>query len=209
LISELSTERELLTVWYEEKLALIQSYSDRELEAVGGRHGAIERLEAEHQERMRALGTGFDQERLQAIGGAFGDLASLMQSGNNKLFKIGQAAAIAEATVSGYASAVAAWEKGMKVGGPGMAAAFTAASLAKTGMLIAKIGSAGKGGGGGGGSTSAANTSQQSAPEAPLRVTLDTIDPGSIYSGGAMIKMFEAIQKEAGNRGIVWVPAGA
>lgn len=91
-----------------------------------------------------------------------------MQSGNAKLFKIGQAAAIAESVVSGYQAAVDAWQKGMKIGGPPVAAAFTAASLVKTGMLISKIASQSANGGGttsnsgGAGSTAAAAPAQPS-----------------------------------------------
>ena len=96
-----------------------------------------------------------------AIATALGDIASLMASENEKLFKIGKGAALAEAIMNGNSAAVAAWEKGMKAGGPPLAAAFTLASYARTGGIIASIaaqqsGGSGGGGGGGGGAASAA-----------------------------------------------------
>lgn len=114
------------------------------------------------------------ERRLQAakvstVQGAFGDLASLMGAESEKLFKIGQLAAVAEATVSGGSAAVAAWDKGMKVGGPPVAAAFAGASLAKTGALIAGMKSQKIGGGLSGGSGAAqsgvASASAAAAPQ--------------------------------------------
>ena len=210
LISELSTERELLTAWYEEKLALIQSYSDRELEAVGGRHGALERLEAEHQERLRALGSDTNNQRLQDMAGFFGGMAELARSGGERTLKIAQGLAAVQGVINSYLAFTEVLKDPAYVGRPWARFGAAASALASGLAAVRSIKSASSSGGGsvpsGGGS---ANTSQQSAPETPLRVTLDTIDPGAIYSGSAMIKMFEAIQKEAGNRGIVWVPAGA
>ena len=88
------------------------------------------------------------------------------------MFKIGQGAAIAQAVVKGYSSAVSAWEAGMSTGGPwapAVAAAYTAASLAKTATLISSIKSASPSGGAGvsvsgGGSVSTGTTFNGGAP---------------------------------------------
>lgn len=107
------------------------------------------------------------QNTLDGWKGALGDLSSLMSSGSKKLFNIGKAAALAEAIVSGWGAATAAWEKGMKIGGPPVAAAFTAASIAKTGAQIASLRSTQIGGGGttsgGAGGGTVSIPSQQSA----------------------------------------------
>jgi len=212
LISELSTEKELLEVWYQDKMKLIQSYSDQELAIVGGRHGALERLEAEHQDRLRAIGGMAADQRLSDVSSLFGGLASIAEIGGKRQAKLAATLAAVETTVNGYATAMAAARQAPTLAGK---FAVYAGWLATTAKAVSAIRSAGGGGGGGGGGVpggagaGAAGGGQQSAPEAPLRVTLDTIDPSAAYSGSAMIKMFEAIQKEAGNRGIVWVPAGA
>ena len=124
-----------------------------------------------------------------------------MQTNNKKLFAIGKAAAIAEATVSGYKAAVEAWEKGMKIGGPPLAAAFTAASLAKTGALIAGIAQQNIGGGGGGGGSASAGASAVSAPQAPLEVRLNGVTPGSLVSGADIGALLDRLGDEAGDRG--------
>ena len=161
----LMTERETIDAWRNEGLETLEAALEAELITVAEYNEAKERLQAEHSERMAAIVDAENQSRMRATQGALGDLASLMRSGNEKLFKIGQAAAIANAVVSGYEAAVDAWKAGMKIGGAPVAAAFTAASLARTGALIAQIASqspsgsgrgSSSGGGGGGASTAAA-----------------------------------------------------
>ena len=98
------------------------------------------------------------------------------------LFRSGQAAALADAAVSGYGAAVAAWEKGMKIGGPPLATAFTAASLARTTALISGIASQRPGssigavGGGAaaatGGGAAASGAAEEAGPSSYYSVTL-------------------------------------
>lgn len=76
------------------------------------------------------------------------DSTSLMASGSKTMFNIGKVASVAKAILDGYEAAVAAWKHGMSAGGPPLAAAFTAMSLARTGALVASISSTNFGGGG-------------------------------------------------------------
>ena len=72
------------------------------------------------------------------------DMMAVTQAGGKKTFAIFKAMSIANATISGIEAAVTAWKAGMSIGGPAapvFAAAFTAASLAKTGVMIAGIAS--------------------------------------------------------------------
>lgn len=74
------------------------------------------------------------------------DVNTASQAGGEKQKKAFQKLAIAQAVISGYDSAVKAWNAGLSIGGiPGMIAApiFAAASLAKIGALIAKMKSGG------------------------------------------------------------------
>ncbi len=143
-------ETEIVQRNYDEAMEKLREYREAKL----GTEAEFNELEADikkkHEEDLAKIEREAQQQRMQAFSGMFSDLASLMQSENKKLFKVGQAAAIAEAVVNGYSAAVSAWEKGMKIGGPPVAAAFTAASLAKTGALIAGISSASPTGSGGG-----------------------------------------------------------
>ena len=145
----LATERELLTTKYEEQQEMLRQAFEKRMLTQDEFQNLSLRSAQEYQDALAEIERAKNSERLNAISGAFGDLSTLMNTENKKLFKIGKAAAIAEATISGYQAATDAWAKGMKVGGPPVAAAFTAASLAKTGALIAGIASQQIGGGGG------------------------------------------------------------
>jgi hypothetical protein len=163
----LMTQEELQMQSYMRQQETLQSALDQRLLTQQEYNDLIQNSQGQHVNAMNDL----DRQRQQfALGGyqsMFGDLASLMNTNNKKLFKIGQMAAIAEAVVSGYGAAVSAWEKGMKIGGPPVAAAFTAASLARTGALIAGIKSQSYGGGGAGGASAGggATASQAQAPQ--------------------------------------------
>lgn len=154
---------------------------------------------ARHNEAMEQLDRQRQQAALQGFSGMFGDLASLMQSSNDKLFKIGKAAAIAEAVVNGYSSAVSAWEKGMKIGGPPVAAAFAGASLAKTGALISSIkstSSSGAGGGAsgavGGASATSGAVAAQTAPQTSNQVAI-SLTGGDMFSRDQVIQLINGI----------------
>lgn len=176
------------------------------------RHAALDRLMAFREEKERiekeadearvsgaaktadellAIERDLQAGKVTVVKSAFGDLASLMGSESDKIFKIGQLAAVAEATVSGGAAAVAAWEKGMKVGGPPVAAAFTGASLAKTGVLIAGMKSQKSGSGGSGSSSgfgSAASGSGSSTVTQERQVAEFRFTGGNVFDPAAIVE---------------------
>lgn len=175
---------------YEKRMAAQEGHQKRSVASAKAYQDALTEVD-----RMGA------QERLGLIGGALGDLSSLMSTNNAKLFKIGKAAAIAEATVSGYQAAVDAWAKGMKIGGPPVAAAFTAASLAKTGALIAGIASQ-QVGGGGGSVGSGGGTVSTAGAQGPLEVRLQGVTADSLFTGASVSSLFDMLNAEAGDRGV-------
>lgn len=158
--------------------------------------------QADYNEKVKALEGAKRDAMLSSLGGMFGDLSALMQTNNKKLFAIGKAAAIAEATVSGYQAAVDAWKYGMGHGGPALATALTAASLAKTGALISNIASQNIGGsGGGGGAPAASGGSAASAPPAPLEVRLSGVSGNQFVQWGDVSNLLDRLGEEAGDRG--------
>ncbi|TCP43931.1 hypothetical protein [Rhodovulum marinum] len=206
LEESLASERELIELDYQEKLEALNKFREEKVGKEEEWNALEERIQKEHNEKIAELEAAKRQARMQALAGMFGDLSSLMQSENKKLFEIGKAAAIAEATVNGYEAAVAAWEKGMKIGGPPMAAAFTAASLAKTGALISSIAStsaSGSGGGGGGGGATAAPAAAEAAP-APQQVNLN-IGEAEWLPRSAVISLAEKLQELSREGAIVTV----
>lgn len=152
---------------FEEELAIELGYQDT-------RQQALAEQEAEHNQRMLAARAGFNRiAQAQATFLTKFETATakqkslvLLQEGQSLLqgmtgtskaaFEIQKGLALAEAVISAQGAAVAAWEKGMQIGGPPVAAAFTGLSLARTAAMIAAISSTsfqgGVSGGGGGGS---------------------------------------------------------
>jgi len=197
LRESLMTEREAINDHYQDTLKELEEFRAAKL-GTEEDYNELERRAAEqHQNALTELEKQAQQSRMQAISGALGDLGSLMQSENEKLFKIGKAARVAEAVVDGYTAAVSAWEKGMKVGGPPLAAAFTAASLAKTGMLISQIGSTSIGGGsqsasaGGGVASSGAVASGGSATSNSVALQLN----GEIFGRDQILSLINGINE--------------
>ena len=148
----LMTETEALDAWRAEQLAKLEEFRQSKVDLGADYNEIEERIQKEHADKLAAIERASLQLKLQAVSGALGDLSSLMQSENKNLFAIGKAAALAQGIIDGYSAALTAWDKGMELGGPPVAAAFTAASLAKTGMLLSQIKSASPNGGGGGAS---------------------------------------------------------
>lgn len=159
LRESLRTEREVVDEWYLEQQAILADRRSIELLGIEEHNKARLRLEQEYAERLAGVQDALEGTKLGAIGDFFGEAAGLMQSGNEKLFRIGKAAAIASAVVSGISAAIAAWEKGMQAGGIYVAAAYTAVSIAKTASQISSLRSATSSGGGGGSSGGGGGTS--------------------------------------------------
>jgi hypothetical protein len=164
---QFASESELLDIQYQERLTKLEEFRNAKMLSEQQFNEMEAKVKEDHERRLADIEQQRRNERLDAFASAFGDMASLMQSGNEKLFKIGQAFAIAEATIDGIKAATAAWRKGMEIGGPGLAAAFTAASLVKTGSMIAQIASQTSRGGGsktsGASGGASAPTAQQNA----------------------------------------------
>lgn len=208
-IQGLMTERETLESWRSEQLDLLQQYNDKELAIIGGQAQARYRIEKEYEDRIRALKVNSLQNTASAVSGILSGLASLQDTNNKKQFEKQKKYQTAAAIVDGIAAAVSAWEKGMKAGGPFLAAAYTAGSLLKTGGLIKQIQSAQFSGGGttsgGGGAPSGADAAiSGNAAAAPQRVIIEGIDRNSLISGEQLSNIFEALYKENENRGFVF-----
>lgn len=167
LTDQFQTEREVIDAWYDEAKLLLEDKRAEEILGEVAHKDALLQVEELYQQQLAALrGQAFDQQ-VSAAAGFFGEMAGLAQTGNAKLVAIGKAARIAEAVVNGYSAAVAAWDKGMKAGGPGLAAAYTAVSLLRTGALIASMKSSGGGSSGGGATASRATTASREPTTAP------------------------------------------
>lgn len=157
------TEQELARVAYEERQAMIAELEEEgdiskeearqlEFEAQWEHELRMMDIEEEGAKARTALKEREMAAKKEAERTFWGDVIGLMSSGSKKLFEIGKVAAIANAVVDGTKAAISAWKAGMSTGGPwapAVAAAYTAASLAKTGSMIQSLKSASFNGGGG------------------------------------------------------------
>jgi len=105
--------------------------------------------EQDYADAMAAISSRLASERLGLASSMFGNLSSLMDTENKKLFRIGKAAALAQATLDGYSSVLSSYREGTKIGGPVVGAAFAATAGIATAVQISKIASASYGSGGG------------------------------------------------------------
>lgn len=181
-IEQLDSERTRIQTFWDEYLEGVKTLTNDET--------VIRQIASD---RQIALDENAKNRRLAIAGAITGSLASIgndllamMGSQSKKAQNVVKAAAIADAVVKGYSAAVAAWEAGMKVGGPPLAAVFTAASIAKTGALISKMGGSGGGAGGGGAPIAAQNITppiiagQTNRPTQDITVNISALDPSQI-----------------------------
>lgn len=209
LQEQFATESEVLQAQYDERLLQLETYRDQKLLSEQAYNDLEAKIKEDHESRLSSIESKERNARLSEVASVFGDLATLTRSGNDKLFKIGQAAKVAEAVVTGYQAAVEAWNKGMTRGGPGVAAAYAGASLLKTGALIASMKSQSSNGGGskssGGGTGTPAASGGGSSP---LEVNLNTYGAGDFMAKMDVASLLSRLNDEAGDRGYrIMVPA--
>jgi hypothetical protein len=212
--SKYVTEQELLRAHKSEMMTIGDEFDSRRFDSEAEWQSVREQAIKGHVDKVNSLR---ESERSSAIGivqSMGSSLMSLAQGRSKKAFELGKKAARASAVIKGGESAVSAWSAGMATGGPlapAVAAAYTAASLAKTGMMIRNINSQSFSGGGsqpsvggsgmpiaipsggegvGGGGGSPAGESQS--------VALN-IDPDAIITGRGIISMLEEAQKNGAN----------
>jgi hypothetical protein len=162
LMESLMTERETVANWYAEGLELIQNSSDAELDAIGGKQEAIERLEKEHQARLsriRELGAASD---LATVLGAGNEILTAIGQNNEKALRIAKAFGAAEALISAYQGAANA----LKLPFPKNIAA-AASVLAKGIGFVNAIKGVSKGGGSAGASAGGGGAGAAAVAEAP------------------------------------------
>ena len=171
----------------------LESFNANNLKTVEDYAAATEKLEEASNKR-----------KLSMASSAFGNLSSLMDTENRKLFEIGKVAALSQAVIDGYSSVLSSYKEGTKIGGPIVGAAFAATAGIATAVQISKISSASFGGGAAGGSGMDAggtpNIPEQqqqqtaAAPSQDRNLVVSGIDPGSIFSGDQVNGLLENIQ---------------
>ena len=104
-------------------------------------------LQEDHEKKITDIKRREEAARLDTARAAFGAVAGLMNSNSRKVFEIGKAGAIANATISTFAGIAKVWETWAAY--PPIAAALTAVTLANGIAQVQRIKSTQFGGGGG------------------------------------------------------------
>lgn len=151
----------------------------------------------EHYTRIAMLTQGSTVDQIGAWGSYFSDLITLTGTNNEKLLKMGKAFAAAQALID-------AWGAHNKVLNdptlPWWARIASALQVLGAGLgAVNAIRSVSSSGRGGAGSTSA---SSAAAAPSPLEARVTGIDPNSLFTGASITSLFDALQDEAGDRGL-------
>lgn len=165
-------------LYYEQSAALHQQYQDKLTAAALQGASVRDQKDAAAQAANNKMWASGQTGKLEVLGGVLGGMANLMQSSNKKQFEIGKKAAMGEALIATYTSAVSAFKAlaGIPYVGPVLGAVAAAAAIGFGLSNVARIRSQKFGGGGaGGGSVPTFNASpntglpdaSESSPVAP------------------------------------------
>jgi len=149
---------------------------------------------------MNSISSTWTHAETDAVAGMFGNLSTLMQTENKRMFDIGKKAAQAQTVVSTYSAAQKAYESlaGIPVVGPGLGAAAAAAAVVAGGVRLQAINSTSFGGSssvsaGGAAAAPAASAAPAAAPEPERTVRLESLDPSSLFTGQTVTNLAEQL----------------
>lgn len=142
LFDALATEQEWIRQQHETELRMLEEARQRKID-LGASYDEIEKQMKQRQAKELAdIEAKSGQMQLSTLTSTLGAMSQALSTGGAKSQKIAKKLAIAKAVISGGQAAVDAWKAGMATGGPfapAVAAAYTAASLARTAGMIRSI----------------------------------------------------------------------
>lgn len=140
-------------LYYEQSAALHQQYQDKLTAAALQGASVRDQKDAAAQAANNKMWASGQTGKLEVLGGVLGGMANLMQSSNKKQFEIGKKAAMGEALIATYTSAMSAYKAlaGIPYVGPALGAVAAAAAVAFGMSNVQRIRSQQFGGGGAGG----------------------------------------------------------
>lgn len=206
-VEELASYLENRLITEQEFNSLLEDEQERHAETLA-------EIEEKRAKALKDIQDKEKQDRLNNLKTALDGAAALMNTGSKKMFEIGKIAAIANAVVSGHEAAVDAWAAGMSVGGPhapAIAAAYTAASLARTGAQIAAISAQSFNGGPSSGSTVGYSggvpvqniQGNQGGSSRSLDVSLSGIGMSDLFTGEQVRTLIGKINEEIDDGAII------
>ena len=197
---------------HEARMKTLFEYIDAEQEAEIAKGQAILDAERQFKEEQLRLGYTHNQLNLAAAKTFFGSMSALMNTNSKKMFKIGQAAAIAETIINTHAAAMGAYKAMASIPyvGPALGIAAAAAAMAAGAAQISAIRSQSVGGGGGAvGTFPASPTTGQPAgtpggdvgPARGGQTAVINITGGEFFSREQVANLLEKINESLGDGG--------
>lgn len=157
-------------------------------------------IEKLYQQQLAEIQANEHSARLQELGGFFGTMADIAETGGAKMAKIAAAFSGAQTMIAAYEAAMKAAAEAKTI--PGRLAAY-AAFVAKGVATVNAIKKAGDNPRSvGGGVSSAGGESAAQAP-APMQVSLEGVSDNNWYSGRNINDMLDGLSEAAGDRGMI------
>lgn len=158
----------------------------------------MEDAEMQHSERMAGIAVFKHGDTLQQTQAFMGGMASALSSGNEKMMKAARVFGAAEALINAFRA------YNQVIADPTLPFfAKIPAALSVLGAGIGMVNSI-KGVSGGGGGAGAASAASGAAGQAsrPMEARISGLDPNSLFTGASITSLFDALQDEAGDRGL-------
>lgn len=194
LQNQLATQAELEQQAFDASQATLQAALDQRMITMAEYQASMERLQAQHQERMSQIDVARYGDGQQQLAGYLGVIADTFQSGNERMQKMGRIFGAAEALVNAWR----AYSQTLADPRLPFFAKFAAgAAVLSAGMNAVNAIKSGSSGG----AARASAPSAASAPASPLEVRLTGFGPGDLISGGMIGSLLDKLSAEAGDRG--------
>lgn len=201
LQQSLMTEAELQLAAYEEQQLLLEAALDKKLLTQIEYYDTLEKLQAQHQDKMGEIDAYRYGDSVDKVGAFLGDMSTIMAAGNEKMLKISQAFAAAQALVYtlegaakelrngtfGFAQAAAVIAKGM-----GFISAINGVSSGSTSAASAGLAGAA--------TTSTATTATEATTSSNVAIQLTG---GDMFSRDQVTKLINQINEAVGDGAVV------
>lgn len=175
-----ATEREMTFIQEERKREILDNALATKAISFQQHEQYLTEIEREGAEARKKINEAEADAKFKVMNSAFGNLSKLMNTEIKKAFKIGKAAALAQAAIDGGKAIQSAWAAGMATGGPwapAIAAAYAATAAITSANNINNIRSQSFGGGGGAPTPAGQGSSGVSTSSQPVTAQQEQAKP--------------------------------
>jgi hypothetical protein len=181
---------------YADELMRLQTHHENMMSTYQQYYDARSQQATDAAEAEKAKDEQVANIKRQAMESVFSGLSSLMSSENEKLFDIGKAAALSQATVDAISTTITAFRKGNAIGGPPVGAAYAATASAAQWASVASLASTKYGSSSGSSSSSSSTTSSTtdtSSSESTNQTSVAISLEGDTFSASSVDSLISSI----------------